>query len=124
MAVSPTGESAYVTNRQDDNISQYNVGKDGGLSPKSPAAVATDDDPWSVALRPPPTSREQCKHDGWREFGFESKRECRHFVKRRARHICRAEREEIGRPAFREKYGKGKHHRRAVRRCVTRTVEA
>jgi hypothetical protein len=45
-------------------------------------------------------------------------------VKRQARQYCRGERDVIGREAFREKYGRGKHHRRAMRRCVKQTIGA
>jgi hypothetical protein len=73
---------------------------------------------------PFPATKEDCKHGGWREFDFESKRECIRFVKRQARQYCRGERDVIGREAFREKYGRGKHHRRAMRRCIKQTIGA
>jgi hypothetical protein len=69
-----------------------------------------------------PTTKKQCKHGGWREFGFDSKRQCIRFVKRTARRACHAERKEIGRRDFREKYGRGKHHRHPMRRCIRRAI--
>jgi DNA-binding beta-propeller fold protein YncE len=82
VAISPDGESVYVVNRYPLNtVSQYDVGVGGQLSPKHPATVTTDNDPYSVALRPPPTSHKQCNHRGWRQFGFESKRQCMRSVK-------------------------------------------
>jgi hypothetical protein len=34
-----------------------------------------------VDVQPPPTSKEQCKNDGWREFGaFKSQGDCVSFV--------------------------------------------
>ncbi len=71
-----------------------------------------------------PTTKEQCRRGGWRDFGFESKRECIRFVKRQARQSCRAERDLIGREAFREKYGRCKHHGRAMHNCIKQTVGA
>jgi hypothetical protein len=72
----------------------------------------------------PPTTKEQCKHGGWRDFGFESKRKCIRVVKRQARQSCRAERATSGRGAFREKYGRHKHHGRALHNCIKQTVSA
>ena len=43
MAVSPDGGSVYVTNVESDNVSQYDVGAGGALTPKSPATVAAGD---------------------------------------------------------------------------------
>ena len=40
VAVSPDGESVYVANVSSDNVSQYDVGAGGALSPKNPATVA------------------------------------------------------------------------------------
>jgi DNA-binding beta-propeller fold protein YncE len=127
IVVSPDGNSVYVANGgdypQQGNISQYDVGARGQLSPKSPPTV--DVDPGRIALGPPvPTTKDQCGHGGWREFGFESKRQCIRFVKRAARDDCRAERDEIGRQAFRKKYGRGKHHRRAMHRCIKQAIGA
>ena len=73
---------------------------------------------------PVPTTNEQCKHGGWSQFGFESKRKCIRFVKRNARRACHAERDAMGRRAFREKYGRGEHHRCAMRRCVKQAIGA
>ncbi len=69
-----------------------------------------------------PTTKEQCRHGGWREFGFESKRECIRLVKDNARQSCRAERDAIGREAFREKYGRCEHHGRAIHNCVKQAI--
>ena len=69
-----------------------------------------------------PTTKNQCKNGGWRDFGFESKRECIRFVKRQARQSCRTERDGIGREAFREKYGGGERHGCAMRNCVKQAI--
>jgi 6-phosphogluconolactonase (cycloisomerase 2 family) len=130
IEVSPDGDSVYVTNYgffQSGNVSQYDVGSGGELSPKRPATIAAGFHPTGIAVSQStrvPTTKEQCKHGGWREFGFKSKRKCIRFLKRQARQSCRAERDSIGRQAFREKYGKGKHHRRAMRRCVKQAIRA
>jgi DNA-binding beta-propeller fold protein YncE len=51
-AVSPDGQSAYVTNIFSDNVSQYDIGAGGALSPKNPATVAAGADPNGVAVSP------------------------------------------------------------------------
>ncbi len=68
-----------------------------------------------------PTAKAQCQHGGWRNFPqFSNHRQCVAFVKQQARISCLAERATIGRLAFRIKYGKGRYHRYALRRCVRR----
>ena len=52
MAVTPDGDSAYVASIGSDTISQYDVGPDGALSPKSPPVVATGNSPVGVAVSP------------------------------------------------------------------------
>ena len=70
MAVSADGRSVYVTDANDDALSQYDVGARGGaLTPKTPATVPAGDLPVGVAVNPPvriPTDKAQCKGDGWR----------------------------------------------------------
>jgi 6-phosphogluconolactonase (cycloisomerase 2 family) len=128
IVVSPDGKSVYVVNfgyPEPGNISQFDVGADGRLSPKRPPTIDVHF-PGKIAVSPPamPATKEQCQHGGWREFGFKNQGRCVRFVKRNAREDCRAEREEIGRKAFREKYGSGKHHRRAMHRCVKEAIGA
>jgi hypothetical protein len=107
-------------------VSQYDVGRDGRLSPKSPAKVATGTGGGAVGIAVPPalvpTASKQCKHGGWKRFGFKKRVRCIPFVKRNARHSCLAARRVIGRRAFRVSYGKGKHHRRSMRRCVRQEI--
>ncbi len=68
-----------------------------------------------------PTSKAQCQSGGWRNFSqFTNHRQCVAFVRQQARISCLAERATIGRMAFRIKYGKGRYHRHALRRCVGR----
>jgi hypothetical protein len=69
-----------------------------------------------------PLSRAQCRHGGWRQFGFPNQGRCVAFVVRRARLACVAERAQLGRPAFRRKHGTPFGHRRALRRCVAGRV--
>jgi hypothetical protein len=127
--VSPDGESVYVTNLDSrpggNTISQYDVGTNGELSAKNPAKVAAGPSPSRIAVSPlarVPTTKQQCKHGGWKRFGFKNQGQCIRFVKHQARQDCRGERNAIGRHASREKYGKGKHHRRAMRRCVKQAI--
>jgi hypothetical protein len=72
--------------------------------------------------QPFPTSKEQCKHGGWRQYGFKNQGRCVASVRHRARQACIFERAAIGRPAFRAKYGKGQQHRNAMRRCVRHRI--
>ena len=88
VAVSPDGGSLYVTNTGDffdpanDSVSQYDIGA-GGAPPKNPPTVATGDRPFGVAVSPlsQPTSKEQCKCGGWRQFDFKNQGQCMRFVK-------------------------------------------
>jgi 6-phosphogluconolactonase len=51
IAVSRDGQSAYVTNNESNNVSQFSIASTGLLSPKSPSSlVPTDSDPQGVAL--------------------------------------------------------------------------
>jgi DNA-binding beta-propeller fold protein YncE len=84
VAVSPEG-SVYVTGaefhdgREVGIVSQYDVGPGGGLSPKSPATVAAGLGPYGVAVSPAarvPTTKHQCKHGSWKQFGFKSQGRC------------------------------------------------
>src|SRR5436190_4378608 len=52
VAVSPDGQSVYVTNILNGSVSQYDVDADGRLSPKSPATVAAGVIPRVVAVSP------------------------------------------------------------------------
>jgi DNA-binding beta-propeller fold protein YncE len=126
VAVSPDGQSVYVANRVSGSVSQYDVGESGKLSPKNPAEVdsGTGGGAVGVAVSPGlvPTTKKQCKDGGWRQWGFREPGRCIPFVSRNARHSCFVARKVIGRHAFHKEYGKGKHHRRAWRRCIKRTV--
>jgi DNA-binding beta-propeller fold protein YncE len=52
VAVSPDGESAYVTNTGSDTVSQYDVGTGGVLTPKAVGATGAGDSPGGVAISP------------------------------------------------------------------------
>jgi DNA-binding beta-propeller fold protein YncE len=83
VAVSPNGPSAYVTNLQDNAISQYDLGPGGALQAKSPPTVAGGDGPFGIAISPQPrvpTTKNQCKHGGWKQFGFKNQGQCIAFV--------------------------------------------
>jgi DNA-binding beta-propeller fold protein YncE len=83
LAVSADGRSVYVANRLSDDVSQYDVGPGGTLSPKSPVTVAAGDGPSGVAVSPSPnpTGKAECKHGGWRRFGFGNQGRCIRSVK-------------------------------------------
>jgi DNA-binding beta-propeller fold protein YncE len=83
IAIQPDGESVYAANAGDNSISQYSVAADGSLSPKSPGTVATGAGPLEIAVTPlpnVPTSIEQCRNGGWRQFGFKNQGQCIAFV--------------------------------------------
>jgi hypothetical protein len=72
-----------------------------------------------VDAQPLPTSKRQCKGEGWRSYGvFKNQGDCVSFVRRQARQECNFIRVAHGRPAFRAEYGGGIHERHAMRRCV------
>jgi hypothetical protein len=52
LAVSPDGDSVYVTSLNTDNVFQYDAGSNGTLTPKSPATVAAGNVPWQVTVSP------------------------------------------------------------------------
>ena len=53
VAVTPDGKSVYVTNQENDSVSQYDVNPlTGALSPKTPATVAAGREPHRVAVTP------------------------------------------------------------------------
>jgi len=89
VAVTPDGKSAYVTNANfghGNTISQYDINPaSGALTPKSPATIASGTQPVQIAVTTPPrvpTSKAQCKHGGWRRFGFKNQGQCIAFVNR------------------------------------------
>jgi hypothetical protein len=68
---------------------------------------------------PLPTSKDQCKNGGWRDFGvFKNQGDCVSFVVHQARQECIFIRARHGRPAFRTFFGAGVEKRHAMRRCV------
>jgi DNA-binding beta-propeller fold protein YncE len=83
LAVSPDGQSVYVANLSSGDISQYDVGASGALSPKSPPTDVAGG--FGVAVSPPrvPMRKEQCKRDGWRTFPqYRNEGQCVSFVQR------------------------------------------
>jgi DNA-binding beta-propeller fold protein YncE len=52
LAVSPNGQSVYLTEYGDNKISQYSVGAGGRLTPKSPAKVKVGFHPFDIAATP------------------------------------------------------------------------
>jgi DNA-binding beta-propeller fold protein YncE len=82
VAVSPDGKSVYLANIDGDSVSQYDTGPGGTLTPKSPPTAPAGAGPFGVAVRPPPTTRGQCSHGGWKQFGFKSQGQCTSLVKR------------------------------------------
>ena len=85
VAIAPDGKSAYVTSINDNTVWQYDIDpQSGALAPKSPATVATGTLPIGIAVTPlprMPTSKEQCKNGGWRNFPqFKNQGQCIAFV--------------------------------------------
>ena len=83
VALSPDGQSAYVTNPGSNNVSQYDVSAGGALTPKSPPTVAAGFGPFGLAVTPAPsvpTRLDDCANGGWRDFGFKSPGRCLAFV--------------------------------------------
>jgi hypothetical protein len=66
------------------SVSQYDVGAGGALSLKSPPFVATGNFPSALAVSAVarvPTTKEQCKNGGWRNFPqFKNQGDCVSFV--------------------------------------------
>ena len=86
IAVSPDGKSVYVSNSNANTVSQYDVGAGGALTPKTPATVAAGTFPQGIAVTAPPhspTTKDQCKNGGWRNFPqFRNQGKCVAFVER------------------------------------------
>lgn len=122
VAVSPDGQSVYVSNSGSGDVWQYDVDAAGRLSPKSPARVAGGiGDGAAVVVSPllRPTTKNQCRRGGGQKLGFKKSRKCIRAVKRKARHNCRGARDLLGRRAFRKRYGNAKHQQlRVMRRCI------
>ena len=64
------------------------------------------------------TTKDQCKHGGWVQFGFKNRGQCVAFVRHQARQACIFERVAHGVAAFRAKYGIGPRHQLAMWSCV------
>jgi hypothetical protein len=78
----------YVANAASSSVSQYGVGTGGRLSPRNPPTVAAGFGAFGVAVSPQPrlpTTEGQCKHGGWKQFGFKNQGRCIRFVKRGSR---------------------------------------
>jgi 6-phosphogluconolactonase (cycloisomerase 2 family) len=84
IAVSPDGFSVYVANFGDSSVFQFSVGAGGRLTAKTPATVAAGLEPAGIAVTPlprVPTSKEQCKNGGSRNFPqFKNQGDCVSFV--------------------------------------------
>jgi hypothetical protein len=85
--VTADGRHAYVTNFiGTGTVSQYDIDPlSSALSPMTPASVATTGGlPEGIAVTPGPrvpTSKEQCKHGGWRDVPqFKKQGPCVRFV--------------------------------------------
>ena len=51
LAATPDGRSVYLADLS-GSIDEFTVGADGSLSPKMPASVPDDNDPWNIAVSP------------------------------------------------------------------------
>jgi hypothetical protein len=94
----------------------------------SPVAPTTVGGPLSIGdilvvdAPPLPTSKQQCKHGGWAQYGFKNQGQCIKFVTHQARQACIFERAAIGPAVFRAKYGQGRLHLHALRNCVRQRI--
>ncbi len=80
----------------------------------------------TISKAPPlPTSKDQCKNGGWRNYGttFQNQGDCVSSVNHQARQQCAFIRAAHGRPAFRAWYGASVTKRYAMRRCVQQRSE-
>ncbi len=79
----------------------------------------------SLTVKPRvPTSKAQCNKGGWRNYPqFKNQGQCVAFVVKQALQNCLAERAKIGPVAFRNKYGLGRYHVLAMRRCVNQASQ-
>jgi hypothetical protein len=68
--------------------------------------------------QPLPTSKAQCKHGGWVQFGFNNRKQCIRSVRQHARQECVYIRAAGGLRAFIVKYGSGPHRRHPMRNCI------
>ena len=71
-----------------------------------------------------PTTSARCSRNGWRDYGarFKDQGQCEAFVMRWARQRCLAQRSRIGMSTFGERYGVGRSHVHALRRCINLTA--
>jgi DNA-binding beta-propeller fold protein YncE len=91
IAVTPNSKSVYVTVAtgnygKNGSVSQFDVAAGGRLVAKSPATVDTGADPTGIAVSPitsKPAIKTQCRHGGWRQFGFRNQGQCIRFVNHR-----------------------------------------
>src|SRR5215213_575951 len=88
------------------------------LEPTYPIEFGTDDVTVTDAVAFP-TSKDQCKNNGWSKYGdFTNQGECVRFVREKARQKCLFERAAHGVAAFRAKYGSGVPKRHAWGNCI------
>jgi 6-phosphogluconolactonase (cycloisomerase 2 family) len=52
VTIDPSGKHAYVTNAGNNNVSQFNIGTSGTLTPMAPSTVAAGLSPYSVTIDP------------------------------------------------------------------------
>ena len=78
-----TAKAPYVPNNS--VVLQYDIDpQTGALSPKTPATVPAGGGDTGIAiasLPSVPTNKAQCKHGGWKQFGFKSLGQCIRFIK-------------------------------------------
>jgi hypothetical protein len=114
-----------------DRVAFDNIDETG-----APPSCAFDPDPPQQELDPVvggnlevfdapglPKSKDDCKNDGWRQYGFKNQGACIAFVIRKAVQACVFEQVAIGRPTFRSKYGGGRFDLFAFLSCVRQRVD-
>jgi YVTN family beta-propeller protein len=83
VAITPDGARAYVTNESADNVSVIDTATNTVNT-----TIPVSFEPFGIAITPAPkvpTSKEQCKHGGWKNFGppagpFKNQGQCVSYV--------------------------------------------
>ena len=75
VAVSPDGKRVYVTDGLSNSVSVIDTTFNTVVD-----TVAVGEYPVGIAIQQLPTSKDQCKNDGWKTFGFKNQGQCIKYV--------------------------------------------